>query len=152
MQRIKVGDTVQIRCDNVFNSNIYKLMSSVYCLPSKLQTILGKKGVVTKILSVRVYDDLTDTFIYTKLFVVKIEKIDYVFPEFMFNLIENPLPPKKYLKYIIGKYGDYTIYLLPNDAMLYETEDENNMYIISNGEFVSIDEEDVNAILESCND
>lgn len=151
MQRIKVGDTVQIRCDNVFNSDIYKLMSSVYYfLPSKLQTILGKKGVVTKMCSTRVHNNLTD--IYTKLFAVKIGRIDCIFPEFALNLLENPLPPKKYLNYIIGKYGDYTIYLLPNNTMLYETEDENNMYIISNGEFVSIDEEEVNAILESCND
>lgn len=150
MQRIKVGDTVQIGCDNAFNGDVYKLMSLVYFLPSKLKMIFGKKGVVTNMCSTRAHNNLTD--IYTKLFVVKIGKIDYVFPEFMLNLLENPLPPKKYLNYIIGKYGDYTIYLLPNNAMLYETEDENDMYIISNGEFVSIDEEDVNAILESCND
>lgn len=150
MQRIKVGDTVQIGYDNAFNGEVYKLMRISYFLPSKLKMIFGKKGVVIDIHSTGVHNNLTD--IYTKLFVVKIGKIDYIFPEFMLNLIENPLSPKKYLNYIIGKYGDYTIYSLPNDAMLYETEDENNMYIISNGEFVSIDEEDVNAILESCND
>ena len=55
---------------------------------------------------------------------------------------------------VIFNCGAVTCYK-KSDIIIYETpdtEDENNMYIISNGEFVSIDEEDVNAILESCND
>ena len=37
MQRIKVGDTVQIGCDNAFNGDVYKLMSLAYFLPSELK-------------------------------------------------------------------------------------------------------------------
>ena len=102
MQRIKVGDTVQIRCDNAFNGEVYKLMSLAYFLPSKLKMFFGKKGIVIDIHSTRVHNNLTD--IYTKLFVVKIGKIDYVFPEFMLNLLENPLPPKKYYYLIMQCY------------------------------------------------
>lgn len=63
MQRIKVGDTVQIGCDNAFNGDVYKLMSLVYFLPSKLKMIFGKKGVVTNMCRTRVHNNLNDIYI-----------------------------------------------------------------------------------------